>query len=207
MHSSRPPLLTATVFGAAVALGAASAPADTVNVYIFDREYSQNNPQSVPPTQLPNDPTINVGDTVRWVLVGGFHTVDSCSGMTESFSSGPMFTAGAAFDHTFTQAGSFGYYCQFHGFDNGNGTGGGMAGVVTVQAATPACPADLGEQGGAAGQDARLDNNDFIAFISLFFAADIRADLGAQGGLPGRDGAFDNNDFIAFISLFFNGCP
>ncbi|MFT3687013.1 MAG: GC-type dockerin domain-anchored protein [Phycisphaerales bacterium] len=69
------------------------------------------------------------------------------------------------------------------------------------------CPADLGVQGGAAGQDGRLDNNDFIAFISLFFANDARADMGVQGGGPGHDGHFDNNDFIAFISAFFAGCP
>jgi hypothetical protein len=51
-----------------------------------------------------------------------------------------------------------------------------------------------------------LDNNDFIAFISYFFANDVRADFGVAGGLPGRDGAFDNNDFIAFIAAFFDGC-
>ncbi|MFT3684360.1 MAG: GC-type dockerin domain-anchored protein [Phycisphaerales bacterium] len=71
--------------------------------------------------------------------------------------------------------------------------------------------ADLGKQGGQVGFDNHLDNNDFIAFISLFFANDAHADLGVQGGLPGSDGAFDNNDFIAFISAFFdrageNGC-
>jgi hypothetical protein len=72
-------------------------------------------------------------------------------------------------------------------------------------------PADLGKQGGQVGFDNHLDNNDFIAFISLFFAGDVHADQGMQGGLPGQDGAFDNNDFIAFIGAFFdrvgeNGC-
>ena len=71
---------------------------------------------------------------------------------------------------------------------------------------TPPCPADLGGSGGLVGHDGQLDNNDFIAFISLFFATDARADVGMAGGVAGSDGAFDNNDFIAFISLFFDGC-
>jgi hypothetical protein len=78
---------------------------------------------------------------------------------------------------------------------------------VTEADTTPACLADLGIQGGLAGQDGALDNNDFISFITFFFNADSRADLGIQGGLPGTDGALDNNDFISFITLFFNGCP
>ncbi|MFT3685603.1 MAG: GC-type dockerin domain-anchored protein [Phycisphaerales bacterium] len=68
------------------------------------------------------------------------------------------------------------------------------------------CPADMGRAGGLPGADSHLDNNDFIAFISLFFAHDARADRGVAGGLQGSDGQFDNNDFIAFISQFFGGC-
>ncbi|MFT3685821.1 MAG: GC-type dockerin domain-anchored protein [Phycisphaerales bacterium] len=67
-------------------------------------------------------------------------------------------------------------------------------------------PADLGRQGGLPRGDGRLDNNDFIAFINLFFANEAEADLGGPGGLTGQDGQLNNNDFIAFISLFFNGC-
>ncbi|MFT3686799.1 MAG: GC-type dockerin domain-anchored protein [Phycisphaerales bacterium] len=70
--------------------------------------------------------------------------------------------------------------------------------------ATACSPADLGMAGGVLGQDRLLNNNDFIAFISLFFANDARADLGAAGGVPGSDGQWNNNDFIAFISYFFN---
>ncbi len=182
------------------------APADTFTVYVFNREYSQNNPATVPPTSLPDDPTISVGDTVHWVLSAGFHTVDSCSGMTETFNSGMMFTPGESFDHTFTHAGVFGYYCLFHGIDNGDGTGSIMAGTVTVIDAPPACPADIGIAGGEPGQDGALDNNDFIAFITYFFDQNPIADMGVPGGGPGQDGLFDNNDFIAFISHFFDGC-
>ncbi|MFT3683802.1 MAG: GC-type dockerin domain-anchored protein [Phycisphaerales bacterium] len=70
----------------------------------------------------------------------------------------------------------------------------------------PACPADLGQQGGQPGADGALDNNDFIVFINFFFQHNAAADLGVQGGVLGHDDHYDNNDFIAFISLFFQGC-
>lgn len=70
----------------------------------------------------------------------------------------------------------------------------------------PCGEADVGIAGGAPGHDHRLDNNDFIAFIDLFFAQDPSADRGSAGGLPGSDGAFNNNDFIVFITQFFTGC-
>ncbi|MBY0308117.1 MAG: M36 family metallopeptidase [Phycisphaerales bacterium] len=72
---------------------------------------------------------------------------------------------------------------------------------------TPCGPADLGGQGGVAGADGLLDNNDFVVFIREFFANGAGADAGRQGGVPGGDGQFDNNDFIVFISMFFSGCP
>ena len=61
-------------------------------------------------------------------------------------------------------------------------------------------------QGGLSGSDGQFDNNDFIAFINLFFAQSPAADMGVQGGLAGSDGQWDNNDFIAFIGRFFEGC-
>jgi glucose/arabinose dehydrogenase len=63
--------------------------------------------------------------------------------------------------------------------------------------------ADLGSQGGVQGSDGQLDNNDFSAFVSLFFANDPRADVGAQGGAVQPDMQLDNNDFAAFIDAFF----
>jgi microcystin-dependent protein len=68
------------------------------------------------------------------------------------------------------------------------------------------CPADLGTQGGIAGHDGVYDNNDFIAFIELFFSHNAQADTGIQGGLPGHDSMWDNNDFVVFIDRFFAGC-
>ncbi len=69
---------------------------------------------------------------------------------------------------------------------------------------TQCSPADVGVQGGGPGHDNLLNNNDFIAFIDLFFASAPAADLGSQGGVQGADGQWNNNDFIVFIDYFFN---
>jgi hypothetical protein len=78
---------------------------------------------------------------------------------------------------------------------------------ITLAVGCPCGPADLGSAGGVPGFDGVLNNNDFIAFINLFFNANPAADVGVAGGLHGSDGVYDNNDFIAFINLFFAGCP
>jgi len=79
------------------------------------------------------DATIHVGDTVEWHWLNpGTHTVTSVAGTPESFDSG--FQSDGSFFHTFTQAGTYNYYCQLHGFDNGDGTAGGMSAKVTVLA-------------------------------------------------------------------------
>ncbi|MFT3687110.1 MAG: GC-type dockerin domain-anchored protein [Phycisphaerales bacterium] len=70
--------------------------------------------------------------------------------------------------------------------------------------------ADIGSAGGLPGADGHLNNNDFIAFITYFFAQNPIADMGTVGGLPGHDSQWNNNDFIAFINYFFAGsaaCP
>ncbi len=78
-----------------------------------------------------------------------------------------------------------------------------LAGVC-FPAPAQCSPADVGIQGGGPGHDRLLNNNDFIAFIDLFFANDPAADLGSQGGVQGADGQWNNNDFIVFIDYFFN---
>ncbi|HZW07218.1 MAG TPA: GC-type dockerin domain-anchored protein, partial [Phycisphaerales bacterium] len=81
--------------------------------------------------------------------------------------------------------------------------GGGLVVTFTVDGCGVA---DVGAQGGSSHSDGRLDNNDFVVFIDLFFAGDPAADTGSTGGVPGGDGAFDNNDFVVFIDAFFGGC-
>ena len=93
--------------------------ADTVNVEVFDNEFAP-------------DPTINSGDTIHWFWTGSLpHSSTSVAGLTETWDSG-LHSSGFTFDHIFTQVGAFPYYCTAHGFDNGNGTAGGMSGVITV---------------------------------------------------------------------------
>jgi hypothetical protein len=82
---------------------------------------------------------------------------------------------------------------------------GSFSTMMTAEVRAPRHPSDLGIQGGAPGDDGLLDNNDFVAFINLFFNNDLRADLGIQGGAFGHDGLLDNNDFVVFINMFFQG--
>jgi plastocyanin len=107
----------------------ASANAAIVNVRIFDFDFSTD-----PTHTTIIDPIISIGDTIHWILDSGVHTTTSVAGTTETWNSGIMTALGSSFDHTFTHAGSFQYFCQLHGTDNGNQTAGGMSGVITVQA-------------------------------------------------------------------------
>ena len=68
---------------------------------------------------------INPGDTVVWKNVGAMsHTVTADNG---SFGSGTLLP-GQTFSRTFTQAGSYPYYCKFHGGPNFLG----MSGLIRV---------------------------------------------------------------------------
>lgn len=101
--------------------------AATVTVHMFNFNFSTDATHATIVS-----PTIHIGDTVHWVLDEGFHCTSACAGMSENWASGMMSTVGSSFDHTFTHAGTFNYYCCIHGIDNGNGTASGMAGTVTV---------------------------------------------------------------------------
>ncbi|CAN5545476.1 hypothetical protein BH09PLA1_BH09PLA1_14100 [soil metagenome] len=102
-------------------------PEATQNVHVFNFDFSTN------PSGMPiMDATINVGDTVHWQWDSGFHSVTSVAGSAEVYNSGDLSSPGPTFNHTFTLAGVFTYYCDIHGFDNGNGTAGGMFGTITV---------------------------------------------------------------------------
>jgi probable HAF family extracellular repeat protein len=91
----------------------------------------------------------------------------------------------------------------------GTGTRNGVAGsswMVTGYGVVNCGPGDIGRQGGLAGADGHLDNNDLVVFIDWFFGGDMRADVGAQGGIAGSDGLLNNNDFVVFIDELFAGC-
>ena len=87
-------------------------------------------------TYTPAHLTINVGDTVRWVWASSGHSVVSgtdgnadnqfCSPSNTGCDNPPLSSKGTTFEHTFTQAGTFPYYCSVH-FSLG------MTGTITAQ--------------------------------------------------------------------------
>lgn len=83
---------------------------------------------------VPQDVTINVGDTVQWTVVGASpHTVTSEGG---SFTGSGTLTTGQTYSLPFNTPGQFTYYCELHA-----GPGqypGGMTGRIIVQAAPTA---------------------------------------------------------------------
>lgn len=77
-------------------------------------------------TFTPKSMSVPLGATVVWNRSGTHpHTVTADNG---SFDSGVL-RAGQGFEHTFTQPGSFAYYCDVHGGPGGTG----MSGTISVQ--------------------------------------------------------------------------
>jgi plastocyanin len=99
----------------ALLLAAAPASAATVDIY------ATANPVF---TFFPSTVRIRVGDTVRWTNIDGSHNVQADDG---SWGNGVQ-VAPWTFLHTFTTAGSFGFYCVPHGGPGGTG----MSGTVVV---------------------------------------------------------------------------
>src|SRR5271154_4627548 len=100
----------------------ALAATNTIQIYNF-------NFGAPPATHI--DPVITVGDTVTWVWSGGTHSTTAAPGQLESWDSGVQST-GATFSHTFTQLGTFNYYCMIHGVSTGCRGVGAMSGKVIV---------------------------------------------------------------------------
>ena len=73
----------------------------------------------------PKDLVVSPGTTVEWTDVGGRHTVEAEDG---SFKSETL-SAGGKFEHRFERAGTFPYFCNFHGSKGGQD----MVGTVTVK--------------------------------------------------------------------------
>lgn len=73
----------------------------------------------------PKELTIAPGTTVEWTDEGGKHSVEADNG---SFKS-PALVAGQKYEHKFDTAGSYPYFCSFHGSKGGHD----MAGKITVK--------------------------------------------------------------------------
>jgi plastocyanin len=94
---------------------------------------------------VPRQVEVEAGGTVVWEHVGQRpHTVTASDG---SFDSGTLET-GASFSQTFSEPGTYSYYCRFHG----TAGGAGMAGVVIVGGAGE----EPGEIGGLAATGSSL---------------------------------------------------
>lgn len=75
----------------------------------------------------PGNVTIAVGETVRWVVSNGSHTVTPDNpGQAGVWTGTGQLGAGDQFEHTFTTAGTYDYHCIPH-------QSLGMAGTITVQ--------------------------------------------------------------------------
>src|SRR5262245_36465073 len=114
-----------------VALPLASSTAQAQQIFtidVFDNDFGDFT------TGNHVNPTITVGDTVRWVWRPSIfpHSTTAATMQAEFWDSGlnsPPFS----FDHTFTNVGSFNYYCSLHGFQLPGGSQvGGMSGFVMV---------------------------------------------------------------------------
>jgi spore coat protein A len=138
----------------AIAVVQSGVRAATIDVYVYNTEFSINLPG-----QPIADAVVNVGDTVRWVWIQGNHTTTSVAGSTEVWDA-PINSSSQTFSRIFNTSGVYWYYCIPHGLDNGDGTASGMAGTITVVAGGQgACclseencivtsPADCANQGG-----------------------------------------------------------
>ena len=107
--------------------GTTPAPPKTASVSLVNKAFS---PVSV---------TVAIGGTVTWKNNDSMpHDVTSTSGAFRS----PTLNPGQSFTFTFTKAGSYGYFCTFHG---------GMSGTVVVPTASGATPAPTPPGGGGGG--------------------------------------------------------
>src|SRR5438105_3189505 len=146
--------------------GAAPRAAETKNVTIKDFAFD------------PKTISVNVGDTITWTNQGPSpHTVTADDG---SFDAGNL-DKGATFSHTFDKAGTFAYYCKYHGAKGGSG----MAASVTVAAAAAAAPAAAPSGSVDAADQPIVDSSITVANVTSGQAGWIAVHLD-EGGKPGK---------------------
>lgn len=75
-------------------------------------------------TFAPKVVRVKAGTEVTWQVKEGTHTVNADNGSFES----PTLSAGKSFTHSFATAGTYRYYCSFHGSKGGHD----MSGTVVV---------------------------------------------------------------------------
>jgi len=121
---------------------------------------------------------ISVGDTVRWTWASNFHSVTSgsscaannqfCSPNDTNCSAGTLSNTNFFYQHTFTQAGSFSYYCAAH-------CNQGMIGVINVVA--PCIPPPSGMMawfpGDGSGRDIQGRNGGVVQGDASFVGGQV----------------------------------
>jgi plastocyanin len=147
--------------------GAAPRTAETKTVSIKDFVFD------------PKTISINVGDTITWTNDGAApHTV---SADDASFDSGNL-DKGATFSRTFDTAGTFAYFCKYHGSKGGVS----MAGSVAVAAPAAAAPAMAEPSGTVDAADQAIANGGItVANVTAGQDGWIVAHLD-EGGKPGK---------------------
>ncbi|HEY3386606.1 MAG TPA: DNRLRE domain-containing protein, partial [Saprospiraceae bacterium] len=103
-----------------------SIQAATINVYVYNTEFSIN-----PPGEPVVSATITQGDFIKWIWLQGGHTTTSVVGSPEQWNQ-PINSTNTEYIHQFNTIGVFVYYCIPHGSDNGDGTASGMFNTITV---------------------------------------------------------------------------
>lgn len=113
----------------ATALGSRPASAETFEVTLEGISFWYNGTRN-----MDHQLDIQIGDTVRWLWVEGFHNV--VSGFPDDENTGDFFTSGpptsvtgTTFEYTFDESGVYGYHCHPH-------ESAGMFSFVTVAEAT-----------------------------------------------------------------------
>src|SRR6266545_5913540 len=159
------------LFTLAPLAGAAPRAAETKNITIKDFAFD------------PKTITINVGDTITWTNEGPSpHTVtaDEAGG----FDAGNL-DKGATFSETFDEAGTFAYYCKYHGAKGGTGMAASI--VVAAAAAAPAAPAAAAAPSGSvdAADQAIVDSSITVENVTAGQDGWIVAHLD-EGGKPGK---------------------
>jgi len=127
----------------------ANAPPSTIS-QIFDVTVGPNGMFQFSPSTV----NISVGDTVRWTWASSNHSVTSgnpcvadsqfCSPDDTNCGAGVLSNTGAVYQHTFTQAGTYSYFCALH-------CEYGMTGTINVASAPMAQSAFSRKVHGGAG--------------------------------------------------------
>jgi plastocyanin len=120
---------------------------------------------------------ITQGQTVRWHLIVGTHTVTDGTGGLD-INAGSIFDIGLStlsfvnFDWTFTEPGVVPYFCRYHELFNN------MRGVIVVQAPLDVAPSPVAARAGFSRPPQPNPSRDVVAFsIALAHDGDVALDV------------------------------